>query len=130
MKFPPYFCHDPQKAGPQYLEDLATGYWFSEVLFTAVELDIFTALEGEGSEADELSRELALDPTGLQRFLKALCTLGLVVADQGRYFNTKVSSEFLVMGRKNYQGDSILWRKYLSSQWKGLTEDRGIHSYP
>ncbi|UNC90989.1 DUF2284 domain-containing protein [Candidatus Contubernalis alkaliaceticus] len=122
MKFPPYFNHDPQKAGPQYLEDLATGYWFSEALFTAVELDIFTVLEGEGRESTELSRELALDPVGLQRFLKVLCTLGLVVVDQGRYFNTKVSSDFLVKGRKNYQGESILWRKYLSSQWRDLTE--------
>ncbi len=122
MKLPPYIYHDPQKAGPQYLEDLATGYWFSEALFAAVELDIFSALEGEGRESAELSLELALDPTGLHRFLKALCTLGLVVADQGKYYNAKVSSDYLVKGRVNYQGDSILWRKYLSSQWRDLTE--------
>ncbi|MHB1404198.1 MAG: methyltransferase family protein, partial [Desulfitobacteriaceae bacterium] len=45
MRGLPYFNHNPQEAGPQYLEDLATGYWFSEALFTAVELEVFTILE-------------------------------------------------------------------------------------
>ena len=48
MKPLPFRKHDPQESGAQYLEDLATGYWFSEALFTAVEMDIFSVLEAGG----------------------------------------------------------------------------------
>jgi hypothetical protein len=64
--------YDAQTAGPQYLEDLATGYWFSEVLFTAVEMDLFSLVGAEGATADELSRALDANPQGLKRFLHAL----------------------------------------------------------
>jgi len=115
-----FLNHDPQDTGPQYLEDLATGYWFSEVLFAAVEMEIFTLLEPNGKTVDEVSKVLDFRHQGLERFLKALCAIGLLSCDGLHYFNTKLSSEYLVVGKANYQGDSILWRKYLSSGWQDL----------
>lgn len=110
------------KEGPQYLENLATAYWFSEILFTAVELEVFTLIEQGGMSSEEASEALHINHGAANRFLQALCTLGLLVNDGERYYNTKVSSEFLVNGKKNYQGDSILWRKQLVSGWQDLTE--------
>lgn len=52
------------RPGPQYLEDLATGYWFSEVLFTAVELDIFTHIERGGKSVEEISENPELQAGG------------------------------------------------------------------
>ncbi|HEY8911676.1 MAG TPA: DUF2284 domain-containing protein [Desulfosporosinus sp.] len=112
--------HLSQHSGPQYLEDLATGYWFSEVLFTAVELNIFTLLDHEGKTAVEIARALDMPATGLERFLGALCALGLVSRDAERYFNTKLASNYLVPGKSDYQGDSILWRKGLKLGWQDL----------
>jgi predicted metal-binding protein len=112
--------YDAQTAGPQYLEDLATGYWFSEVLFTAVEMDLFSLVGAEGATADELSRALDANPQGLKRFLHALEKMGLVTIDGPRYFNTKLSDDYLVSGKQLYQGDSILWRKYLHPGWQGM----------
>ena len=115
--------HNPQDSGPQYLEDLATGYWFSEVLFTAVELDVFNQLEPEGMTTAEIAEALDMPPSGLERFLQALGVIGLIVSDGERYFNTKLSSDYLVVGKSDYQGDSILWRKGLREGWQNLAEN-------
>jgi len=116
------FSHDPQDVGPQYLEDLATGYWFSEVLFTAVELKIFTFLEPEGKTLNQIAGLVNFSPSGLERFLYALGAIGLLNFNGANYNNTKLSREYLVADAENYQGDSILWRKYLYSSWQGLTK--------
>lgn len=112
--------YDPQDTGPQYLEDLATGYWFSEALFTAVEMKIFNYLEPEGKNVAEIAAALELDTGGVERFLYALCALGLLSCDGAKYYNTKISGDYLVAGKDLYQGDSILWRKYLSFGWRKL----------
>ena len=117
-----YQSYDPQDAGPQYLENLATGYWFSEVLFTAVEMDLFSLVGTDGATAGELSAALDVDLHGIDRFLYALGAMGLVTSEGERYFNTKLSSDHLLRGKDLYQGDSILWRKYLRPGWNGLKD--------
>jgi predicted metal-binding protein/2-polyprenyl-3-methyl-5-hydroxy-6-metoxy-1,4-benzoquinol methylase len=117
-----FINHDTQDVGPQYLEDLATGYWFSEVLYTAVDTEIFTLLEPEGKTLDEIAGVLNFSIGGLERFLYALGAMGLLIFNGSHYFNTKLSREYLVIDTENYQGDSILWRKELASSWQGLTE--------
>lgn len=104
------------------MEDLATGYWFSEVLFTAVEMGLFTLLEPGGKTLAEIARELKCHPSALERYLHALCALGLLTCHQGLYCNTQISASYLVQGKEDYQGDSILWRKYLTSYWRDLKE--------
>lgn len=116
----PISTHDPQERGAQYLEDLATGYWYSEVLFTAVETGIFTLLEAGGKTAGELAGLLDFMPDGMPRFLDALCSLGLLHKNGMHYFNSGVSGKYLVMGKPDYQGESVLWRKELARYWKGL----------
>lgn len=118
----PYQIYDPQGAGAQYLEDLATGYWYSEVLFTAVEMDFFSLVGTEGATVEELAGALDADRSGMERLLQALCEMGLITNGGERYFNTKLSSDYLLRGKDQYQGDSILWRKYLRPGWNGLKE--------
>jgi predicted metal-binding protein/precorrin-6B methylase 2 len=124
MKKLPFMSPDPQDTGPQYLEDLACGYWFSEALFTAVEAELFTRLEPQGKTVDELAGTTGFAVKGLERFLQALCAMGLLTSDGTgdgtRYYNTKLAAEYLVAGKEHYQGDSILWRKYLAQSWQGL----------
>ncbi len=111
---------DPQDLGPQYLEDLSTAYWFSYALFTAVEAGLFTLLEAGGKGAGEIASALGFDGPAAARFLDALCSLGLVSCDKGLYFNTRLSSVYLVAGKEKYQGRAIMWRKELIRQWSGL----------
>ncbi len=121
---------DPQGNGPQYIEDIATAYWYSSALFTAMELGVFNELEDGGLAASELAQRLEIEPEACVRFLNALSSLGLVVeasgdntsGDNNRYFNSSVASECLVKGSPSYQGDSVLWRKNLSRGWEHLRE--------
>ena len=41
----PFLSAERAHTNYQYLEDLSTGYWFSEVLFAAIELKIFDLIE-------------------------------------------------------------------------------------
>jgi len=122
MKPPPFLNYDPQASGPQYLEELATGYWFSQVLFTAVESGVFTLLAAGGKTAGEIAGVLGFDRHGTERFLHALCAMGLLASDGQFFFNTGVARDYLVKGGEKYQGDSILWRKYLAPRWESLGE--------
>lgn len=130
---PDYLNHDPQQSGPQYLEDLATGYWFSQVLFTAVEAGVFDLLAGGGLNAAQIAENLRWDPDATARFLYALCALGLLATDRGSYFNTRLAKLYLVKGSENYQGDSILWRRHLMDNWQdlpGCLQSGGWINYP
>ena len=97
--------HDPQDMNPQYIEDLATGYWRSEVLFAAVEKELFTKLEPEGRSINELASDLGFDAESFKRFIEALSALGLLFEADGYVANTKLSKKYLVRGSENYQGN-------------------------
>lgn len=116
----PYLKYDPQDTSPQYLEDLACAYWFSEVLFSAVEWDLFTLLEPEGKSLEEIAQVLKVSSPALKRFLEALCTLGLVSRCRDLFCNTAMAQKYLVKGKESYLGDSILWRRFLASHWGDL----------
>ncbi len=118
----PLFDSDPQGSGPQYLEDLATAYWHSQVLFVAVEHRIFTRLEPQGKTIGELADALGFKVRGLDRFLNVLCEMRLLGRDGSFYFNTGISSDHLVEGKEHYQGGSILWRRELVPRWSELTD--------
>src|SRR5208283_393709 len=102
----PISAHDPQESGAQYLENLSTGYWYSAVLFTAVEAGIFTLMEPDGKTSGEIAGALDFAHAGMPRFLNALCSLGLLHNDGMRYFNTGISGKHLVIGKPDYQGES------------------------
>lgn len=113
------------RQGPQFLEDLATAYWLSEALFAGVETQIFTLLDSGGKTAGDVAQKLGFEPGACGRFLEALTSLGLTHCNAGVYYNTPLSSRYLIKGRQNYQGDSILWRKKLTSGWQELTQCLG-----
>ncbi len=115
----------PESAGwpasAQHLEDIATAYWYSETLFTAVEMEIFHILEPAGKTAAEAAKLANCDYRAMERFLQALAVLGLLTQEGSLFSNTGLAAEYLVRGEKHYQGDSILWRKQLAVPWRDLT---------
>lgn len=118
----PFINSDPHTAGARYLEDLATAYWFSGALFTAVELDIFGHLDPDGMSVDRLAQAVGAETRALGRFVDALCALGLVSRYGDRLFNMPVAKKYLVAGKEGYQGDSIMWRKHIAPSWRNLTD--------
>lgn len=118
----PFLNHEAGEGRPQYLEDLATAYWYSEVLFAAVELDVFSLLASGGMTAKEIASALNCPLPGVERFLEALCAIGLLSQDRGIFHNSVLSGRCLVRNGPDYQGDTVLWRKQLLSPWRGLAE--------
>ena len=57
--------YDPQTNGGQYLEDLATAYWLSDALFTALEMDLFQTIDDFGMAFD--SDTFARNPKAKER---------------------------------------------------------------
>jgi predicted metal-binding protein/ubiquinone/menaquinone biosynthesis C-methylase UbiE len=104
----------------QRLEDLATAYWYSEVLFASLELNIFGLLAQSPATAGILAGKTGYDPDGLLRLLEVLAALGLVVEEQGEFSNGPLASNRLVPQGPGYLGDFLLYRRYFAPQWQRL----------
>ncbi|MCP4024108.1 MAG: metal-binding protein, partial [Desulfobacteraceae bacterium] len=114
--------NDPAQTGFQLLEDLSTGYWYSQVLFTALELELFRYLENGVSTALDLASAADCKPKELVRLLKAMERIGLVTEQNKNYCNSQLASLFLVPDKKDFMGDFFLYRQYMHPQWEGLTQ--------
>jgi len=115
--------YDPHTHGGQYLEDLSTAYWVSDSLFTALEMNLFEIIDSfgtQGTTLSELSQNMFCDPKALDRYLDLLISLGLLGQYKKAYYNSLLTKEYLLKASPLYQGDSILWRKNLSSDWNTL----------
>ncbi len=104
----------------QRLEDLATAYWYSEVFFTSLELNIFGLLADSPLTVDRLAAKTGYDADGLSRFLGALAALGLVVEHEGAYSNGPLASRWLTQASSPCLRDFLLYRRYLSPHWQRL----------
>ena len=113
---------DPAHTDFQFLEDLSTAYWYSQVLFTGLELNLFHYMDIGLCSVDELAGKTKCHEPELIRLLRAMEPMGLVTCQGGNWYNSQVSSLFLVPGRKDYMGDFFLYRQYMRPQWEKLTQ--------
>jgi len=104
----------------QRLEDFATAYWYSEVLFTSLELNIFGILADSPLTVDRIAAKTGCDAGGLSRFLGALVAMGLVIEYEGVYSNGPLASRWLAREDSACLRDFLLYRRYLSSHWQRL----------
>lgn len=112
--------YDPQACGVQYLEDLSTAYWNSQVLFTAIELHLFDFLYEKQKSLEEIIEYYKCNKISMERYLDTLQILGLIEKYDKYYYNSTISNNYLVQESEMYQGNSILWRKELMENWKDL----------
>jgi hypothetical protein len=93
---------------PGPILQMATGFWSSKVLLTAVELGLFTTLGDRAMTARELGDALGLHPRGTYDFFDALVAMKFLERDGdgpgGRYRNTPETAAFLVKGKPEYVG--------------------------
>ncbi len=105
----------------QYLENLATAYWYSETFFAALELDIFTALADRRSLTD-LAQTLSCKPAGLKRLLITLEQLQLIQQNSKGWQITDSNRPCLLRDSPQYMGDFLLYRRYLQAPWQNLAD--------
>ncbi len=116
----PHEKADVSREDFQILEDLATAFWYSEVLFAALELELFKHLAGGPLSPEVLAARADCECDGLTRLLGALAILGLVVETGGSFENGPLASRFLIPGTPDYAADFLLYRRYLVPHWQRL----------
>lgn len=80
------------------LMELAYGYQRSMALFTALRLDVFSALSGGAADASALAGRVSADPRNLSILLNVLVAAGLLSKAGENYRITPVAREFLGTG--------------------------------
>ncbi len=116
----PHQKGDVASEGYQRLEDLATAYWYSEVLFASLELNIFGLLAERQATAEMLAEKTGYDADGLRRLLDVLAALGLIVEYAGEFSNAALALARLVPSSPDYLGDFLLYRRYFAPHWQRL----------
>ncbi len=118
----PFSKADPAQRDFQYLEDLSSAYWYSEVLFAAIELEIFNSIEKGISVLDELASACSCHKQELHRLLKTMESLALIHEGEGHWFNSQTARMYLVHGQPSYLGDYLLYRRYMQPNWQSLVQ--------
>ncbi|MFH0728418.1 MAG: DUF2284 domain-containing protein [Pseudomonadota bacterium] len=116
----PFQDADPSRLDFQYLEDLSTAYWYSEVLFAALELKLFDLLGREGSDSASLAQAAGCDASALERMLIVLQRMVLVVRSGESWFNSQAAARYLVESSPDCMSGFILYRRYMQKGWQGL----------
>lgn len=107
------------KISSEPIHRMASSYQLSQVLFTAVNYDIFTLLSGESKTAEQVASEIGTDFRITEKLLNALVALQLLTKANGKYSNTALAENFLVQEKPFYQGNVIkLGAKY--DDWSKL----------
>lgn len=109
--------------GTLYLMEIASGFWASKTLATAVELEIFNQIPQEGIDINGFSEKLNIPPRPAEMLLIGCASLGLLHNKDGLYYNSSLSEEYLVKGKPYYFGGVITMldqREYIP--WSRLTE--------
>ena len=84
---------------------IAYGFMGSKALFSALGLDLFDHLAGDGKPLEMLVAETGVAGNRLKTLLAALTAVGLVVRDGDRYRNAPATQRYLVRGAPAYFGD-------------------------
>jgi SAM-dependent methyltransferase len=81
--------------GPEELRVLLNAFQRSRIILTALELNIFSHIEAEGSTSEDVAAKINSNPRATDRLMSALCALGLLEKKQQSYFHTAFSASRL-----------------------------------
>ncbi|MBN1448813.1 MAG: methyltransferase domain-containing protein [Bacteroidetes bacterium] len=110
--------NSPHNADELYA--MANAFRQSRILLTAVELDVFSLLGEAGRSSAEIAEILGTDPRATDRLLNALCAIGLLEKEGGRFLHTDLSSRCLDRNADAYLGN-LGHVNHLWDLWSGLT---------
>jgi ubiquinone/menaquinone biosynthesis C-methylase UbiE len=104
-----------------YLNEISYSYWKAQVLFVAIDMDVFTLIGGDGKSCKAVTKRLGTDIRATEMVLNALVSLGLLRKVKRGYRNTVMSNRYLVKKRPLYQGDRIRHFHNLWDYWSKLS---------
>lgn len=109
----------------QGIIDLASAYYGSSVLFAALELDLFTAIQqgGEAVSPDGLAERVGCHPRGLRLLLDGCAALGLLrKTASALYSNTTTSAMTLASGGAHDLTRAIRYNRDVYPAWGRVAE--------
>jgi ubiquinone/menaquinone biosynthesis C-methylase UbiE len=110
----------PLVPSPVQIIDTVMNYRASKVLLVAISYDVFSALDRDGADADDVSSRLHTDPRATRLLLDALLSLGYAAKRDGRFVNTPLSAAYLVKGRPGYLGNNLKYQEMIWDAWSDL----------
>ncbi|MCG3118196.1 MAG: 3-hydroxy-5-methyl-1-naphthoate 3-O-methyltransferase [bacterium] len=105
---------------PDSIRDIAYAFQRSRVLLTAYELGLFNALGDEKKPSAEVAAILKTDRRATDRLMNALCAIGLLEKNDGKFSNTVETARFLVQGKPEYMA-GLMHTVHLWDTWSTLT---------
>lgn len=111
------------RLSPVPILQVATGFWASQALLTAVDLRVFSVLFGGPKTAPEIAQETGSNLTSMEALLDANCALGFLHRHGERYRNDEVSNAYLVEGSPGSYVDLVRFmRDPLFGLWQSLRD--------
>lgn len=89
------------------IQYLSFGFMASKVLFSAIELGLFTELAKGPLEAEEIQKRCGLHPRGVRDFLDTLVALGMLERRGEVYSNTSETDFYLDRAKPTYIGHYV-----------------------
>jgi len=126
----PFSANDPATEGLQFLENIATAYWYSQILFSAITIDLFSKLESGHVYLQDIALVTNCRSHELARLLRGLEKMNLVLYHDKMWTNSVAASRYLVRGKPNYMGEFFLYRQYMQPNWQQLTERIQVRKQP
>ena len=98
---------------PRCFYKMVQDYKEAQLLFAAIELDIFSHLEGFG-DLKTIASKTGYNERNLRLFLNSLVSIGLIEKEEDNYKNTPVVDCYLNRERDLYLGEYILFRERMT----------------
>jgi hypothetical protein len=105
---------------PTRILDLASAFWGSAALLTAVEQGLFAALDAGPATADEIARRASLPVRPTAMLLDAMVALGLCAREADTYRNGPEAAAFLVPGKPGSLAGALGYNQRLWPAWGNL----------
>ena len=105
----------------EQIRDTAYAFQQSRILLTAHELGLFTALGSGRHTSAGIASLIGTDHRATDRLMNALCAVGLLEKENGRFSNSPAARECLVKDSQGYLG-GLMHTVHLWDTWTTLTE--------
>ena len=103
------------------LMDMAFSFQRSRLLFTSIELDVFSKIGELKKSVAEIANDIGADKQATERLLNALCGIDLLEKDEdGLFSNSETALVHLVVGKPLFIG-SLAHITHLWDPWATLT---------
>jgi (2Fe-2S) ferredoxin/predicted O-methyltransferase YrrM len=113
-------ARDEAGALPEDLNQMIRAFMPSRTLLTALELDVFTAVENDSS-VDSVAQEIHADARATEMLLNALASLELLEKRDGKFFNTTATARFFSQGSRDNARDGLMHMANTWHRWSTLT---------